>query len=168
MNLSSKHLFLALGPVSFSLFPVISYSVSLASNANTEFEFGGKIDAICRVNYDPKARSTSLDLSSTTRQKTNRVFIWCNTGQSNASTTYHSVNGGYLMNENGDAIPYTIRIPETVEDMTLTSAQTVSQHSGTGTAGDDKSRMMWVTPQVTGFESAGSYTDIIQITVSYN
>lgn len=148
--------------------PSISNAVPLTSTANTEVEFGGSVDPICRVNHDPKARSGNLDLSSATSQKTNRVFIWCNTGQSNASTTYESINGGYLKNENGDSIPYSVRIPQTENEINLTSAQTVLQRSGTGIAGEDKGRMVWVTPQVSGFEYTGSYTDTILITVTYN
>lgn len=174
MNSLSKHLTLPFAPLSnfciwaSFLYPGYALAVSLASSANTEVEFGGRVDAICRANHNPKARSGNLDLTSSTRQKTNRVFIWCNTGQSNASTTYQSVNGGYLMNEYGDTIPYSVRIPQTIEDMRLTTEQTIQQRSGTGTTGEERGRMVWITPQVTGFETTGTYTDTIQITVSYN
>lgn len=143
-------------------------AVSVSDDDNTLMDFGGSIDPVCKVRNNLKNRSLNIDLTSATRQKTNHVYIWCNTGQSSAQATYESLNGGNLVNENGHLIPYLIQIPQTVNDVSLATPQTVSQRSGTGVNGDDQRRNIRVIPQVTGFEYAGTYQDTIQVTVSYN
>jgi len=135
---------------------------------SSTFIVGGRIQALCKVRHNTKSRSLRLDLSSPQAQKTNHVYIWCNTGQSSASATYSSVNQGYLVNDNGNKIPYLISIPQTANSVSLATPQTVSQRAGSGTKGEDKRRNIRVIPQVNGLEYAGVYRDTIRVTVSFN
>jgi spore coat protein U-like protein len=143
-------------------------SISVSDDDTTQLDFGGNIDAICKVRTKVKSRAINIDLTSAPRQKTSNIFIWCNTGQSQAQATYESVNGGYLVNENGNTIPYMIQIPQTLDNTSLATPQTVSQRAGSGINGSDKGRNIRVIPQVTGFEYAGTYRDTIQVTVAVN
>lgn len=143
-------------------------AVSVSNSDITTVNFGGNIDPVCKVRNNVKNRALNIDLTSTNRSKTNNVFIWCNTGQTNAQTTYESVNGGNLVNENGNTIPYLIQINQTLDNASLAVPQTVSQRAGSGINGSDKGRNIRVIPQVTGFEFAGTYRDTIQVTVAVN
>ena len=143
-------------------------AVSVSNGDVTSVNFGGDIEPVCKVRNNIKNRSLRIDLTSSARQKTNSVFIWCNTGQSNAQATYESLNGGNLVNENGNTIPYLVQIPQTLDNASLGVPQTVSQRAGSGINGSDKGRNIRVIPQVTGFEFAGTYRDTIQVTVAVN
>jgi len=146
-------------------------TVVLASETNensTSIDMGGTIEPTCKVRNNVKQRSLNLDLSSSSAQKTNNVFIWCNTGQSKAQATYSSLNGGYLKNENGDLIPYLFTVANTASNLSLVTPQTVSQRTGSGKAGKDKGRVIKITPQVNGYEYAGIYRDTIEVTVSFD
>lgn len=143
-------------------------AISVSHNDTTSVDIGGDIEAICKVRTKVKNRSINLDLSSATLQKTNLIYIWCNTGQSNAQTTYESLNGGYLVNENGNLIPYMIQIPLTLDETNFTSPRTVAQRAGTGVQGDDLKRTIKIRPLVTGFDYAGTYRDTIKVTVAVN
>lgn len=143
-------------------------AILVSNNDTTNVDFGGSIEPVCKVRTNYKTRSIELDLTSATRQRTSGIFIWCNTGQTNAQTTYSSLNGGNLVNENGNTIPYMIQINQTLNDTSLATPQTVSQRTGTGVNGDDKGRNIRVIPQVNGFEYAGTYRDTIQVTVAVN
>lgn len=143
-------------------------TISVSDTDQTSFDIGGQILPECKVsNYSPE-RSTSLDLSSSEAQTTASVSVWCNTGQGTASTTYASTNGGYLVNENGQQIAYSVDISGTANDLSLTSAQTVNQNAGSGVDGAEQTRTVSVKPIITGFEYAGTYSDTIEVTVSYN
>ena len=156
--------------------PAIAIGLSISANADISvsdddialLEFGGSVNPVCKVRTNYRNRSINLDLSSSARQKTSGIFIWCNTGQSQAQATYESLNGGNLVNENGNVIPYMIQIPQTLDNTSLSTPQTVSQRAGTGVNGSDKGRNIRVIPQVTGFEYAGTYRDTIQVTVALN
>ncbi|MCC2607419.1 Csu type fimbrial protein [Planctobacterium marinum] len=153
------------------LISVLHLPVAMAANQHensTSIEMGGTIEPTCKVRNNVKQRAVNLDLSSSRAQRTNNVFIWCNTGQSNAQATYNSLNGGYLRSENGDSIPYLFTVANTAANLSLTSPQTVTQRTGSGTAGKDKGRVIKVTPQINGFEYAGVYRDTIEVTVSFN
>lgn len=143
-------------------------AVSVSNGDIISINFGGDIEPVCKVRNNVKNRALNIDLTSATRQNTNNVLIWCNTGQSNAQTTYESLNGGNLVNENGNTIPYLIQINQTLDNSSLSVPQTVSQRAGSGVAGSDKGRIIRVIPQVTGFEFAGTYRDTIQVTVAVN
>lgn len=143
-------------------------AISASNNDTTSVDFGGSIEPVCKVRTNYRTRSIELDLTSNARQRTSGIFIWCNTGQTNAQTTYESLNGGNLVNENGNTIPYLIQIHNTLDDTSLATPQTVSQRTGTGVNGDDKGRNIRVIPVVNGFEYAGTYRDTIQVTVAVN
>ncbi|XOV80548.1 MAG: spore coat protein U domain-containing protein [Aestuariibacter sp.] len=143
-------------------------NITNGDNETTSFDVGGTIQPQCKVKARNLNRAIGLDLSSATRQKTANIQIWCNTGQSQATASYSSLNGGQLVNEAGQKIPYLMQIPNTVGDVSLSQTQTVSQRTGTGIAGDHKGRVVKITPQVNGFEYAGIYRDTIEVTVSPN
>ena len=143
-------------------------SISVSDGQRTDIDVSGSIDPICKVSNNVRNRATKLDLSVSKRQRTNRIFIWCNTGQSTAQTTYSSLNQGYLVNANGNKIPYLVTIPQTISGADLTTPKTVSQRTGHGLKGQNKGRNVHIIPQVTGFEYAGTYRDTIRVTVSYN
>lgn len=143
-------------------------TISVSDTDQTSFDIGGQILPECKVsNYSPE-RSTSLDLASSESQTTASVSIWCNTGQGTASTTYSSANAGFLVNENGQKIAYSVDISGTANDLSLTSDQTVNQVSGSGVQGAEQTRSVSVKPIITGFEYAGTYSDTIAVTVAYN
>lgn len=147
----------------------LSHAALPTGSTNTaQIDFGGNIEPECKARTKVKARSTRLDLSSATMQKTNHVYIWCNTGQNSVQATYKSTNGGRLVNEQGDYIPYMIRIPETLQETNFISARTVTQRAGSGTEGNDLMRTVKIRPLVTGFENAGVYRDTIAVTVALN
>ena len=143
-------------------------AISVTDDNIALLDFGGSIDPVCKVRTNVKNRSLNLDLTSATRQRTSGIFIWCNTGQNQTQTTYSSDNDGFLVNENGNTIPYLIQIPQTLDNTSLATPQTVSQRTGSGTSGKDRGRNIRVIPQVTGFEYAGTYRDTIRVTVAVN
>lgn len=143
-------------------------NITVEDTDSTSFDLAGTILPECKVQARIKNRSTALDLTSATRQKTSNIWIWCNTGQSQATTTYSSLSGGYLVNEAGNQIPYLMQIPGTIGNVSLAQAQTVNQRAGNGTGGSHKGRVINITPQVNGFEYAGVYRDTIEVTVTAN
>lgn len=143
-------------------------NILLSDTATTSIDVGGEVLPICKVQNNVKSRATSLDLTSTAAQKTNNVFIWCNTGDNSASATYSSANNGNLVNENGDSIPYLVTIPNTESNFSLATAHTVTQRAGNGIDGNKKGRVVKIKPQVNGFEYAGTYSDTITVTVAVN
>lgn len=153
------------------LLPVSSGAIakiSLDDTNETSFDIGGTITAECKVTNASTDAATALDLSSASAQSASSVSVWCNTGQNSANTTYASANDGYLINENGDRIPYNINVGEQTNNLSLTSPQTVQQVSGTGANGEALSSDVAILPQVNGFESSGAYSDTIAVTVTYN
>lgn len=143
-------------------------AMSANSSDSVSLDMSGTIEPMCKVRNNVKARSLRLDLTSNKAQNTNNVFIWCNTGQSNANATYSSLNNGYLVNEHNQSIPYLLTVANTARDLSLASPKTVSQRAGSGTKGKDKGRVIKVKPQVNGFEYAGTYRDTISVTVSFD
>lgn len=142
-------------------------TISVSDTEQTSFDIGGQILPECKVANNASESATSLDLSSTEAQTTASISLWCNTGQGTARTTYESVNGGYMVSEEGKKIAYAIDISGTANDLQLTSAQTINQVAGNGVEGAEATRSVSVKPLVTGFEYAGTYTDTIEVTVSY-
>ena len=145
-------------------------TIELSHTDTTSFDVGGSIAAECKINSTQAAGATSLDLASSSAQEVASVELWCNTGQSTASTTYSSSNNGVLSNGThaSQDIAYLIDIAETGSDLSLTSSQTVSQSSSTGVNGSSTSRTVSIKPQITGFEYEGSYSDTITVTVALN
>lgn len=143
-------------------------AMSADSSDSVSLDMSGTIEPMCKVRNNVKTRSLRLDLTSNKAQNTNNVFIWCNTGQNNASATYSSLNNGFLVNEHNQTIPYLLTVANTARNLSLISPKTVSQRAGSGTKGKDKGRVIKIEPQVNGFEYAGTYRDTISVTVSFD
>ncbi|MCC2607277.1 hypothetical protein [Planctobacterium marinum] len=142
-------------------------TISVDDTEQTSFDIGGEILPECKVTNNAATTATALDLSSAEAQRTASISLWCNTGQGTAKTTYSSINGGYMVSQEGKKIAYSIDISGTANDLSLTRDQTVNQVSGKGVDGAEATRSVSVKPLVTGFEYAGTYTDTIEVTVSY-
>lgn len=145
-------------------------TISVDDNNQTSFDIGGEILPECKVNSTATDGATGLDLAATTAQDVASVEIWCNTGQSTASTTYSSANGGVLKNDthSGKDIAYLLDIADTSTGLSLTSDREVSQSAGSDVEGASVAKTVSIRPQVSGFEYEGSYSDTITVTVSYN
>ena len=145
-------------------------AISVSNNASTTFDIGGSIAAECKINSTRNASAATLDLTSSNAQEVATVELWCNTGQSTASTTYTSTNAGKLKNatHNGQDISYLLDVAQTQSDMNLAIAQTVAQASSTGVDGASTTRAISIKPQVNGFEYEGTYSDTITVTVALN
>lgn len=145
-------------------------AIEVSHNDSTSFDIGGSIAAECKINSTQASGATGLDLASSSAQEVASVELWCNTGQSTASTTYASLNSGVLKNgtHSGQDISYLLDVSETQSDMNLTTAQTIAQSASTGINGSSTSRTISIKPQVNGFEYEGGYTDTITVTVALN
>jgi hypothetical protein len=145
-------------------------AIQVSDDNQTSFDIGGSIEAECKINSTALTGAATLDLASTASQDVATVELWCNTGQSTASTTYTSTNSGVLKNgtHDGQDIAYLLDVSQTQSDMNLSSAQTVAQASNTGVDGASTSRTVSIKPQITGFEYEGSYSDTITVTVALN
>lgn len=143
-------------------------TISVSDTDQTSFDIGGQILPECKVNNTTTAGASTLNLASSDAQQVASVEIWCNTGQSTANTTYASTNNGVLRNENNQEIQYTVDISDTQSDVSLSSAQTFAQSSGSDVQGASVARTVAIKPVITGFEYAGTYSDTISVTVSYN
>lgn len=142
--------------------------IVLTDTNQTSFDIGGEIAPECKVSNLSQEQSTALDLSSNQSQNAGNVSIWCNTGQNAADTTYSSANDGFLVNDNGNQIAYRVNVDGVTSELNLTTPQTVSQGAGIGVDGNDQASVVSIAPQISGLETAGSYTDTISVTVSYN
>lgn len=142
--------------------------ISVSDTNETQFEIGGTIQPECKVNNTTSAGASTLNLASSDAQQVASVEIWCNTGDASASTTYSSLNGGVLTNENGQDIEYRVDISDTQSDVNLSTDQTFQQSSGSGVSGASAARTVSISPVITGFEFAGTYSDTIAVTVTYN
>lgn len=146
--------------------------IALDADDNTSFDIGGEITSECKIDNTSSNDALDLNLASSEAQSVASVEIWCNTGQSTASTTYSSLNNGKLKNgtNSGQDISYLLDIADTANGtgLDLSTARTVSQASGIGTSGESESKSISIRPQVSGYEYAGTYSDTISVTVSYN
>jgi spore coat protein U-like protein len=142
-------------------------AVAVSDTEQTSFEIGGEILSECKVSNNTLTGATTLDLTSTTAQAAADVSIWCNTGQSTATTTYTSENAGKLVHDSaGHQIGYELEVGGQTLD--LSQARSISQIAGAGTDGSTQSTTVSIKPLVTGFEYAGAYTDTITVTVTFN
>lgn len=146
----------------------VDAKISVEDGAQTSFEIGGSIAAECKVANAANENATALDLSSATAQSAGRLSVWCNTGQQLADTTYSSANNGFLIDESGNQIAYSINVGDQANSLSLNSPQTIQQANGSGTDGNTQATDLAIVPQVNGFESSGSYSDTISVTVTYN
>lgn len=151
------------------LYPAIDASaqISLDATEQTSFDIGGSIAAECKVANQSSDIATTLDLGSSSAQNAATISVWCNTGQNTADTIYSSANNGFLVDDAGNQIAYNINVGDNANALSLATPQTVQQNSGAGTEGDSQRSNLAIIPQVNGFETSGSYSDTIAITVSY-
>ena len=147
---------------------VVFAKISLEDTSQTSFDISGTISAECKVTNTVTDTANSLDLASATAQNASTVSVWCNTGQSAADTTYSSVNNGYLINETGNRIAYSINVGQQANNLSLASPQTIEQFSGIGVNGETIATDVAIVPQVNGFETSGAYSDTISVTVTIN
>jgi len=154
--------------IAFPLSYGVMAKITPEDTAQTSFDISGTIAAECKVNHTNLESSAALDLTTSTAQNASSVAVWCNTGQSSADTTYRSVNNGFLVDESGNRIAYSINVGEQANNLSLSSPQTVKQLSGSGVNGDSVASDIAIIPQVSGLENSGSYSDTIAVTVSYN
>ncbi|MEJ6476609.1 hypothetical protein [Pseudoalteromonas piscicida] len=139
--------------------------------SESKFSFEGTIDPICKTT-SAASNTSGLNLdSSQTTQQIGILEVWCNTGE-NATTSYSSANGGFLVsdNEQGSKLAYTLNVGDT-EGIDLQNG--VYQHTkataaGTGRAGETKATILNITPLSNGLNAAGTYSDVITVTVSSN
>lgn len=143
-------------------------AVSLDDTNETSFDIGGTITAECKVANSTTNAATTLDLSSASAQNASTVYVWCNTGQNSANTTYASLNDGFLVSEEGSRIAYNINVGDQGNNLSLATPQTIQQLTGIGSNGDATTTDVAIIPQVSGFEDSGNYNDTISVTVSYN
>ena len=119
--------------------PAIAIGLSISANADISvsdddialLEFGGSVNLVCKVRTNYRNRSINLDLSSSARQRTSGIFIWCNTGQSRRRQ-HESLNGGNLVNENGNVIPYMIDPTNFRQYLTVNAADGVTKSGNRG------------------------------------
>ncbi|SHH75071.1 Csu type fimbrial protein [Ferrimonas marina] len=142
-------------------------NIDVTATDNTSFDIGGTIAPTCKVDNFIGDRG-DLDLSESVRQNTASVSIWCNTGQATAKTTYSSLNNGFMEDANGNQIGYLVTVDGLFNDVDLTQDRSGNQLAGSGLNGGQQSRTVRITPQVTGFEYAGVYSDTISVTVAPN
>lgn len=154
--------------LSLSIAFTVNAEISVTDTSVTSFDIGGEIQPECKVANQSSSQATQLNLRSQEAQAAANVSVWCNTGQDTADATYSSANEGYLVNEEGNRIAYSIGLENNNSNFNLVSPQTIRQNVGNGENGQNTTSQLSILPQVTGFESAGAYRDTIQVTVSYN
>lgn len=144
-------------------------AVITVSDTNTAiFNLGGTIEPMCKVKSLADASSAALliDQSNAT-QNIGTLEVWCNTGR-NATTKYTSANNGFLV-DGANKIGYTLDIGSIASSVDLSSEYTAANtDAGEDRTGTTKPHVLKVTPQSTGLDYAGTYTDTITVTVSYN
>ncbi|XOV77504.1 MAG: hypothetical protein ACFHVJ_11135 [Aestuariibacter sp.] len=113
-------------------------AISVSDTEQTSFEIGGEILSECKVSNQTLSGASALDLTSASAQAAANVSIWCNTGQSTATTTYSSENLGKLVHETAThEIGYELEIGGQTLD--LSQDRSLSQNAGSGTDGADQS-----------------------------
>ncbi|MCF6435444.1 hypothetical protein [Pseudoalteromonas sp. MMG022] len=159
----------------FAISAIISLStmsaVTETTGSEAQYSFTGTVEPMCKTSSGTNS-VTGLNLSTTSQaQEIGTLDVWCNTGE-NATTTYSSANGGYLVADNAQnsKLAYTLNIGDTTgidlqagayEHLNATAA-------GTGSSGETQATLLKITPQVNGLNEAGTYSDTITVTVSAN
>ncbi|OHU88470.1 MULTISPECIES: hypothetical protein [Pseudoalteromonas] len=159
----------------FAISAIISLStmsaVTETTGSEAQYSFTGTVEPMCKTSSGTNS-VTGLNLSTASQaQEIGTLDVWCNTGE-NATTTYSSANGGYLVADNAQnsKLAYTLNIGDTTgidlqagayEHLNATAA-------GTGSSGETQATLLKITPQVNGLNEAGTYSDTITVTVSAN
>ena len=142
--------------------------ISVTDTNSAVFNIGGTIQPLCKVKSVAAAGASSLVIDATNAtQDIGSLEVWCNTGR-NATTKYASANNGFLVDGN-NKIAYTLNVGNIASNVDLASEYTAANtDAGTDRNGTSKSHALKVTPQSTGLDYAGTYSDTITVTVSYN
>jgi spore coat protein U-like protein len=142
--------------------------ISVSDTNMAVFNIGGTIEAMCKINSTGSKNASALIFDETnTEQEIGSLEVWCNTGR-NATTKYSSANNGFLV-DGANKVAYTLDVGNFANNVDLKNEYTASAtESGTGNTGKSKSHALKITPQSTGLDMAGSYSDTITVTVSYN
>jgi spore coat protein U-like protein len=145
----------------------VNAGISVGDDNTAEFTFGGTIAKMCKVTSTNAETSTLVLGASPQTQPIGTMEVWCNTG-SNATTKYASANNGVLKSGDNE-IAYTLTVGSIKSDMSLTTEQTLSATAaGSNRAGDSEAHILQITPQSNGLDLAGTYSDTITVTVSFN
>ncbi len=143
-------------------------NISVSDSNQAEFRFGGTIEPMCKVKSTASADASALTLDeNNATQEIGSLEVWCNTGRS-ATTKYSSQNNGFLVS--GDnRIGYTLDVGSFASAVDLANDYTASTtDAGTDRNGTTKSHALKITTKSNGLDQAGSYSDVITVTVSYN
>ncbi|MFT4926075.1 MAG: spore coat protein U-like protein [Phenylobacterium sp.] len=156
--------------IAASLFTTLqaTAAISVSDTNSAVFILGGTIEPMCKVNSTASAGASALIIDETNAsQDVGTLEVWCNTG-SNATTKYASANNGFLV-DGSKKIAYTLDVGNFASDIDLASEYTASAtEAGTDRNGTSQGHALKVTPQSTGLDAAGTYSDTITVTVSYN
>ncbi|MCJ8272196.1 MAG: hypothetical protein MJK04_22705 [Psychrosphaera sp.] len=169
MKLLTKTLIIASTVASLSVTSLSAIAaISVTDTNSASFDFGGTIEAMCKVNSTGSANASALVIDETnTTQDIGSLEVWCNTG-SNATTKYASLNNGFLV-DGANKVAYTLDVGNFANNVDLSSEYTASAtEAGTDKTGTSKSHTLKITPLSTGLDMAGNYSDTITVTVSYN
>ncbi len=142
-------------------------NIKVSDTASASFHFGGTVAASCKVRSVASADANNLTLAAdSSAQDIGSLEVWCNTGN-NASTQYTSANRGFLVN--GDSkIAYTLAVGDGNEISLANDYVNSNTQAGFGDDGNSESHKLTITPQATGLDDAGAYSDTITVTVTYN
>ncbi|WP_105169105.1 hypothetical protein [Pseudoalteromonas sp. T1lg23B] len=159
----------------FAISTVFSVSALAAvtdtTSSDAQYSFTGTVEPMCKTSSGTNS-VTGLNLSTASQaQEIGTLDVWCNTGD-NATTTYSSANGGYLIanNAQNSKLAYTLNIGDTTDvDLQAGAYEHLNATAaGTGSAGETKATLLKITPQINGLNDAGTYSDTITVTVSAN
>ncbi|CAM4091841.1 hypothetical protein [Pseudoalteromonas byunsanensis] len=167
MNTLLKPLFVASAIMSLSAMSAVSET----TGRDAQFAIAGTVEPMCKTSSGANS-VTDLNLSTVSQaQEIGTLDVWCNTGE-NATTTYSSANGGYLIanNAQNSKLAYTLNIGDTTDiDLQAGAYEHLNATAaGTGSAGETKATLLKITPQINGLNDAGTYSDTITVTVSAN
>lgn len=157
---------------------IVAATVLVATSANADisvtdtnqavFNFGGTIEPMCKVKSNASAGASNLVIDeNNATQNIGSLEVWCNTGRS-ATTKYASQNNGFLV-DGANKIGYTLDVGGFASNVDLASEFTAATtDAGTDRNGTSKSHDLKITTKSTGLDYAGTYSDTITVTVSYN
>lgn len=143
-------------------------NISVSDTNTAVFNIGGTIEPMCKVNSVASASAQTLIFNETNAtQDIGTLAVWCNTGN-NATTKYASANNGFLV-DGANKIGYTLDVGSIASAIDLTSEYTAANtDAGSDRNGTSSDHVLKITPKSTGLDYAGTYSDTITVTVSYN
>ena len=142
--------------------------ISVTDTNQAVFNFGGTIEPMCKVKSTASSSAANLTIDeNNATQDIGTLEVWCNTGRS-ATTKYASQNNGFLV-DGANKIGYTLDVGSFANAVDLASEYTAANtDAGADRNGTSKSHALKITTKSTGLDYAGTYSDTITVTVSYN